>query len=78
MIKLTFNNLDYFYKNHTYLINLIGLSKNYSKILKFLKKNCQFKKNIFIININRNKNLKKFKKIKSIKKKFKKKNLKII
>jgi len=76
MIKLTFYNLDIFYKNNNFLINLIGLNKNYFRILKFFKKNSLTKNNLYLINTNENINLKKYKKKKSIKKKFIKKNIK--
>ena len=76
MIKLTFYNLDVFYKNHNFIINLIGLNKNYFRILKFFKKNTLSKNNIYLINKNEKINIKKYKKKKSIKKKFIKKNIK--
>lgn len=76
MIKLTFFNLDIFYKNYNFIINLIGLNKNYFKILKFFKKNSLTKNNLYLINKNESINLKKYKKKKSIKKKFIKKNIK--
>jgi hypothetical protein len=76
MIKLTFYNLDLFYKNCHFIINLIGLNKNYFRIIKFFKKNLLTANNFFIINNNKQINLKKHKKKKSIKKKFIKKNLK--
>jgi hypothetical protein len=76
MIKLTFYNLDLFYKKNNFIINLLGVNKNYFKIIKFLKKNVLLKNNFILININRNLNIKKYKKKKSIKKKFIKKNLK--
>jgi len=76
MIKLTFYNLDIFYKNYNFIINLIGLNKNYFRILKFFKKNSLTKNNFYLINRNENLNLQKYKKKKSIKKKFLKKNIK--
>ena len=76
MIKLTFFNIDIFYKNYNFIINIIGLNKNYFRILKFFKKNSLTKNNFYLINKNENINLKKFKKKKSIKKKFIKKHIK--
>lgn len=77
MIKLIFFNLDLFYKNYKYIINIIGLNKNYFRILKFFKKNTLLSKNFFLINKNEKINLTKYKKKKSIKKKFTKKYIKI-
>lgn len=77
MIKIFFFNLDFFYKNYNFIINIIGLNKNYFRIIKFFKKNTLLNKNIFIMNLNKNINIKKYKKKKSIKKKFVKKNIKI-
>lgn len=76
MIKLIFFNLDNFYKNYNFIINLIGLNKNYFRILKFFNKNVLSNKHYFLINKNQKINLNKYKKKKSIKKKFLKKNIK--
>ena len=77
MIKLIFFNLDLFYKNYKYIVNIIGLNKNYFRILKFFKKNTLLSNNFFLINKNEKINLTKYKKKKSIKKKFTKKYIKI-
>ena len=77
MIKITFNNLKKYFYTYNYIINIIGVNTNFLKILKFLKKNLNIKKNIYLINLNRNKNIKKSKKVKSIKKNMKKKYTKI-